>query len=245
MARFPRIVIPGIAHHVTQRGNRRLPVFFSDDDREEYLALLAEGLAASGTRCLAWCLMDSHIHLILVPQGPDGLRACLAEAHRRYTRMVNFREGWRGHLFQGRFASYAMDDAHLLVALRYVENNPVAAGMVAQAGEWPWSSARSHTAGKRVPGDPLTDVAVLGTHVRNWRALLRRGAEAADAAPTPDARADADAAQEDLAELIEARLRTGRPLAAPEWIAEQEQALNMQMAPRKPGRRAKKSDGGK
>src|SRR5687767_1519891 len=99
MARLARIVIPGVAHHVTQRGNRRLPVFFSDDDRKLYLELVREGCARAGVRCLAWCLMDNHIHLILVPEDQDGLRKALGEAHRRYTRAVNFREGWRGYLF--------------------------------------------------------------------------------------------------------------------------------------------------
>ena len=174
MARLARIVLPDVPHHVTQRGNRRLPVFFHDDDRELYLGLLAEAARASDTRCLAWCLMDNHVHLVLVPRTADGLRATLGEAHRRYTRHVNFREGWRGHLFQGRFASYPMDDGHLMAAVRYVEQNPVAAGLVATAADWRWSSARSHVAGKRVADDPLTDVAALGRHVRNWRALLRR-----------------------------------------------------------------------
>jgi putative transposase len=141
MARLARIVVPGVAHHVTQRGNRRLPVFFSDDDRRLYLALLAA-------------------------------------AHRRYTRHVNFREGWRGHLFQGRFASYPMDDAHLMAAVRYVELNPVAAKRVDRAEGWRWSSARSHLAGMRTADDPLTDVAALGRHVRNWRAMLRVALEA-------------------------------------------------------------------
>ena len=118
MARLARIVLPGIPHHVTQRGNRRLPIFFSDDDRSTYLQLLSEAAAASGTRCLAWCLMDNHVHLILLPETADGLRAMLGEAHRRYMRMVNFREGWRGYLFQGRFASYPMDDADRMAAVR-------------------------------------------------------------------------------------------------------------------------------
>ena len=229
MARLARIVIPDVAHHVTQRGNRRLPIFFSDEDRTEYLALLARSCAATTTRCLAWCLMDNHVHLVLVPSSGDGLRAALAEAHRRYTRRINFREGWRGYLFQGRFASYPMDDAHLIAAVRYVENNPVAARMVGRAEDWRWSSARSHLAGKRVPGDPLTDVAALGRHVRNWRAMLRHGAEYGDA--------DADA--EALAETIEARLRTGRPLAAAEWLERQEAELNRALRPRKPGPRPK------
>lgn len=225
MARLARIVIPDVAHHVTQRGNRRLPIFFSDDDRAAYLAELAAALGASGTRCLAWCLMTNHVHLILVPEIADGLRAALGEAHRRYTRRINFREGWRGFLFQGRFASYPMDDAHLIAAVRYVENNPVAAKMVDIAEQWRWSSARSHAAGRRAADDPLTDVAALGRHVRNWRALLRHGAELADSSPESEA----------LAEDIEARLRTGRPLAAADWIERYEAELNRPLAPRKRG----------
>ena len=228
MARLARVVIPHVAHHITQRGNRRLPIFFSDDDRVTYLDLLAASLVVSDTRCLAWCLMDNHVHLILVPATTDGLRAALGEAHRRYTRAINVREGWRGYLFQGRFASYPMDDAHLIAAVRYVENNPVAARMVARAEEWRWSSARSHVAGKRVAGDPLTDVAALGRHVRNWRAMLRHAAELGDA----------DAAGVALA-AIEARLRTGRPLAAVEWVAQQEAALDRPLAPQRRGPKAR------
>jgi putative transposase len=226
MARLPRIVIPSVPHHVTQRGNRRLPIFFGDEDRAAYLALVREGCAAHGVVCLAWCLMDNHIHLILVPETADGLRAALGEAHRRYTRRVNFREGWRGYLFQGRFASYPMNDAHLMVAVRYVENNPVAAKMVAEAGDYRWSSARSHLAGRCVGDDPLTDVAALGQHVRNWRAMLRVGLEAMDSPESVD--------------MIEARLRTGRPLADPEWIADMEARMLRKLAPGKPGPKAKR-----
>ena len=225
MARLARVVIPDVAHHVTQRGNRRQPVFFSDDDRRAYLALVAEAAAASQTRCLAWCLMDNHVHLILVPASADGLRATLAEAHRRYTRRVNFREGWRGYLFQGRFASYPMDDAHLMTAVRYVERNPVAAGLTARAEDWRWSSARSHVAGRRAGGDPLTDVAALGAHVPNWRAMLRHGLEAGEL----------ETAGEAVAEAIEARLRTGRPLGADEWLAAQEAALARPLAQQRRG----------
>ena len=77
---------------------------------------------------LAYCLMPNHVHLIAVPQSADGLRRAIGEVHRRYTRMVNFREGWRGHLWQGRFASFVLDKPYLLTAARYVELNPVAQG---------------------------------------------------------------------------------------------------------------------
>lgn len=225
MARLPRIVIPGVPHHVTQRGNRRLPIFFSDEDREEYLTLIACAAAENGTRCLAWCLMDNHVHLILTPSTPDGLRATLGEAHRRYTRMVNFREGWRGHLFQGRFASYPMDEAHLMAAVRYVENNPVAAKMVERAENYRWSSARSHIGAERTSDDPLTDLEPLRDVAPNWRAMLRHGLDAGIASEEGEA----------IAETIEARLRNGRPLAAEDWIEEQERALGRRLRPCKPG----------
>lgn len=224
MARLARIVIPDVPHHVTQRGNRRMPVFFGDDDRAAYLDLVADACGKRGVTCLAWCLMDNHVHLILVPIQAADLAAALGEAHRLYTRRVNFREEWRGYLFQGRFASYPMDDAHLMAAVRYVENNPVAAGMVTRAEDWRWSSARSHIAGKRVAGDSLTDVAVLGQHIDDWRAMLSHGLEAGG--PVEGG-------------AIEARLRTGRPLADAEWIAAMETRMGRQLAPGRPGPKPK------
>ena len=120
-----------------------------------------------------------------------------------------------------------MDNAHLIAAVRYVENNLVTAGMVTRAEAWRWSSAATHIAGRRAPDDPLTDVAALGRHVRNWRAYLRLGAEAMDDPATLEA--------------IEARIRTGRPLASPEWIAAAEAAIERKLGPQKrgpkPGRR--------
>jgi len=229
MARLARIIIPGAPHHVMQRGNRGQPIFLSDADRILYLDLLRQGCAAARVECLAWCLTDDRVHLILVPQTTDGLRAALAEAHRRYTRHINAREGWTGFLFQGRFASYPMDDAHLMAAVLYVERNPVTAGLAAHAEDWRWSSARSHIAGRRMAGDPLTNVAALGTYVRNWKPMLRHGLETADLAPEREAAAQA----------IEAHLRTGRPLAAQDWIAAQEAALDRKLAPAKRGRKPK------
>lgn len=194
MPRSSRIVVPGVAHHVIQRGNRRQAIFFDDADRRLYLGLLGAACTRHATRCLAWCLMDNHIHLILVPAHADGLRAPLASVHTAYSQHINRAQALDGHLFQGRFASYAMDDAHLMVAVRYVENNPVAAGLVAQAEDWPWSSARAHVS---KASDGLTDVGALGVHVPNWRAMLARGLEAADER-----------------EPIEQALRSGRPLGS-------------------------------
>src|SRR3954469_23445629 len=148
MARLARVVAAGLPHDVAQRGNRRQTVFFGDDDYEAYRMLLSEGCRAAGVAVWAYCLMPNHVHLILVPSDADGLRAALGEAHRRYPRHVNFRENWRGFLWQGRFASFPMDEAYLLACARYVELNPVRARLARRARDWPWSSARAHIGGK-------------------------------------------------------------------------------------------------
>jgi len=196
MARLARIVVPGVAHHVIQRGNRRQEVFFEDTDYGAYLDLISTSCASARVKCLAWCLMPNHVHLILVPHDEDGLRAALAEAHRRYSRRVNAAHGWTGYLWQGRFASYPMDERHLMTAIRYVELNPVRTGLVRRAERWRWSSARAHI--DKTP-DGLTDLKALsGVHC-NWRAMLRRGLAAGDLTP-------------EQISVIEARERTGRPL---------------------------------
>ena len=120
MSRLPRAVMPGVPHHVTQRGNRRQHVFFDDDDYRLYVELMAECCADAGVTVWAWCLMPNHVHLALQPASTDGLRAALARAHRRYTLAVNRRQRWSGFLWQGRFSSTAMDEPHTLMALRYI-----------------------------------------------------------------------------------------------------------------------------
>jgi putative transposase len=216
MPRSARLVFPDIAHHVIQRGNRQQPIVFSDDDRRAYVEILGRALQKHETRCLAWCLMDNHIHLILVPKTTDGLRAPLASAHTTYSQLINRNQNVSGHLFQGRFLSYPMDDAHMMVAARYIENNPVKAGMVARAEDWAWSSARAHITGH---GDKLADVRALGQHVPNWRAMLAEGLEAGD--------------------QIEGALRTGAPLGEKGWRAALEASLGRSFRSVKRGRPAK------
>jgi putative transposase len=223
MARLARIVVPHAAHHVTQRGNRRQDVFFSDDDYAAYRDLVAEACALHSVRCLAWCLMPNHVHLILVPPEPDALRAALADAHRRYSRRINFAKGWTGYLWQGRFASYPMEDVHLMTAIRYVELNPVKAKLVRRAEDWRWSSATAHVFNEP---DGLTDLdAVAGAHT-NWRAMLRDGLEAGDS--TKGAEAE-----------IQAHQRTGRPWGSASFVERLEAATGRQLQPRKPGPKPK------
>ncbi|ESQ16899.1 MAG: transposase [Thiohalocapsa sp. PB-PSB1] len=105
MARRPRIVIPGLSHYVTQRGNRRSPVFFEEGDDEQYLDLLGEAAVGSATEIWCYCLMHNHVHLVAVPSEKDGLPETFADAHRRYTGYINARSTAMGHLWQGRFGS--------------------------------------------------------------------------------------------------------------------------------------------
>jgi putative transposase len=107
MARVARVVAPGLPHDVTQRGNRRQQVFSTDEDFAEYQHLMASSCEGCGTQVWAYCLMPNHVHLIMVPGEEDGLRCAVAEAHRRYTRMIDFRQGWRGHLWQERLHSFS------------------------------------------------------------------------------------------------------------------------------------------
>jgi putative transposase len=219
MARLARIVVPDVPHHVTQRGNRRQPVFFRDEDYAAYRQLVAQALAHEGVRCLAWCLMPNHVHLILTPPSADALRAGLADAHRRYSRAINSAHGWTGYLWQGRFASYPMAEAHLMTAIRYVELNPVRAKLAPRAEDWRWSSARAHVRGRP---DGLTDLdALTGVH-RNWRAMLRHGLEAGDMA-------------DDAVAVIEAHQRTGRPWGDEAFIERLEAETGRRLAKEKPG----------
>src|SRR5208283_4296780 len=121
MARLARVIAPGMPHYVTQRGNRRQQTFFGEEDYQHYLELISRFCRAEQVAIWAYYLMPNHVHLIVVPQSAESLRRAIGEAHRRYTWWIKFREGWRGHPWQGRFASFVMDEDHLLTAARYVE----------------------------------------------------------------------------------------------------------------------------
>ncbi len=170
MARISRIVVPGYPHHLTQRGVRSMDVFHSDDDRHAYLSFLAEEAARFGLEILSWCLMTNHVHFIVVPHSEASLARGFGEAHRRYTRMKNFSQGVRGYLFQGRFGSCVLDQAHLLAAARYVAWNPVVAGMVKSPWEYYWSSARFQCG--IVDQDPLVKDRTLLGLITDWREFL-------------------------------------------------------------------------
>lgn len=220
MARRARIIVPKYPHYVTHWGNSRQQVFFGDDDYAAYIDLMSRSCQEGGAKILAYCLLPNHVNLIAVPAGKDSLRKGIGYADRRYTRRINFREDWCGYLWQGRFASCILDGDYLLAAARYIEMNPVRAGLVKRPEQWRWSSARAHLAGQ---DDALVKVAPLLKEVGDWRSFLRE--------PGP----------EDLGARLRRHAGPGWPLGTKAFIAKLEAQAGRPMAPRRPGRKPRKA----
>ncbi|OGR59784.1 MAG: hypothetical protein A2X34_09600 [Elusimicrobia bacterium GWC2_51_8] len=217
MSRLARVVLPGCPHHITQRGVRSMGVFSCSNDRLEYLRLLKLHGNKHNVLFLAYCLMTNHIHLIAIPEKADSLARAIGEAHRLYTLGINNRLGVRGYLFQGRFYSCPMDEAHTVAAAAYIERNPVRAGMAAKAWEYPWSSARLHVG--LSARNCLTDSKNFFETPDKWRAFL-------DKEPV-------------LPEGFQKNFRTGRPLGSPDFMAKAERLTGRILRPKPPGRQGR------
>jgi putative transposase len=211
-----RVVVPDIAHHVTQRGNRRGDVFFSDDDRRRFLSLLREYSQDCGLELLAYCLMTNHLHLVVVPEHENSLARVLKPVNLCYAQYVNRTQGWCGRLWQERFYSCPMDPGHTLVAVRYVERNPVRAGLVPGAEDYPWSSAAGHT-GRKVDS-LLSDRQSLLSGIDNWSDWLK--------------------ADDDIERVSRLKLytRTGRPLGSETFTEQVELKTGRELRPKPHGR---------
>ena len=214
--------MPGTPHHVTQRGNNRQTVFFVDDDRHAYLALLKQRSEAYDLEIVGYCLMTNHVHLITVPHSEDALAKVIGRTHYLYTQYINRRHGRSGHLWQNRFHSCPLDEAHLWRAMSYIERNPVRAKLVRVAWRYPWSSAAAHCGGK--DGSELLDLAAWLKQWRGdrWKAVLRHPEDAA------------------VVRRIQRCLQTGRPLAADRFISKLEVAIGRRLRPLPVGRPRKK-----
>ncbi len=221
MPRQPRFVVPGLPHHVTQRGVRSTSLFADEGDRELYVELMRAECDRFGVEILAWCLMTDHIHLVAVPERAESLARGVGGAHRRYTRSRNFREGVRGHLFQGRFRSCALDERHLVAAARYVELNPVAAGIVDTADAYAWSSARFHLRASET--DPLVPDRGLKGLLHRWGRFLREGVERIEARREEWAR-------------LEAHASSGMPLGDETFVRRLERTRERRLRPGRGGR---------
>ena len=219
MARLPRVVIPGVPHHITQRGNRRERTFFEEGDYALYLDLLADAAGRAQAQVWSYCLMPNHVHIVLVPSDEDGLWRTFRRLHRDYTGFINARMRTTGHLWQGRYGSVAMDEAHFVTALRYIALNPVRARLVARAEDWRWSSTRALLAGQ---DDHVVTVAPALERVGDFAAFL---GEPFDEALTYAALRKAES--------------VGRPVGSPEWLADMEARLGRPLAPQKRGPKGK------
>jgi putative transposase len=215
MPRFARVVIPGCPHHLIQRGNRRQRVFFSEEDRAFFLTLMGREAAKHGIAIWAFCLMENHVHLIAVPSRSDSFARGFGEAQRRYTLVINTREGWKGFLWQGRFLSYPLDEGHQYRAIRYVERNPVRAGIVERAEDFEWSSARAHV---RKESHPLLAPFPFVRSVRDWAGYLGQ-----------------KESPEDI-RRFEDHERTGRPLGSEDFVKRLERLSGRVLSPGQKGR---------
>ena len=214
MPRMARLVVPGLPHHITQRGSRRQRTFFDDADYVAYLDLIRDTRLAAGVDIWAYCLMPNHVHMVAVPEKKDSLARLLRIAHHRHARRVNAAHGWRGHLWQERFHSFVMDEMHLLAAVRYIELNPVRAGLCKRVEDWPWSSVHAYLHGE---GNGIVNVQPMLALVRDWRAYL--------ALRDPPA----------TIRTLRAHSNTGRPAGSAEFVASLERLSGRTLRKRKPG----------
>lgn len=174
MPRYSRLVVVDAAHHVTQRGNHREPIFAADDDRQLYLDLLREQCRLADLAVLGYCLMTNHVHLIAAPRHERSLAQALGRAHFRYANYFQAKRRTNGHLWQNRFYSCPLSESHLTKAMLYIERNPVRANLTSTALEWPWSSARVHAGGLDRTGLLDSDAWSRRFTPEEWSALLRQ-----------------------------------------------------------------------
>jgi len=221
MARFARVIAPGAAHHITQRGNAQRDVFLTDSDRLVYLQLLGQACQLYGLELHGYCLMPNHLHLIAVPERPDSLARALKDVHGRYAQYLNLRQHTTGHVWQGRYYSCPLDQYHLWEALRYTELNPIRARLVDRAEHYPWSSAAAHCSASGTAGPLQFDLWRTRFDLASWREFLQ------------------DRESEASAEVVRRFTHMGRPLGSPDFVRQWESTLERKLTPSTGGRRAR------
>ncbi len=212
--------------HITQRGVDGRDVFSCDQDRGTYLRLLRNNLGDAQTSVLAWCLMNNHVHLVAIPQREDSLAVLLRRVQGRYSQYFNTRAGRTGHLWQNRFFACILGPEHLWAALRYVERNPVRAGLVVWAGEYAWSSAAAHLSG--VDERRIVDMDWWRSHIQtaDWHQVL---------------------ASEDPETGVRLRKCTysGRPFGGADFVSELSQRFGRFWEPGRPKKQKEPGGGGR
>jgi len=198
MARLARSTIVGYPHQVTQRGNYEQAVFEEDADFRRYLGWLRECADRYNVEIWAYCLMRNHVHYVCVPKTEDGLARTFNTLHMRYAQYFHGKKGLTGHLWRGRFLSCILDDKSVFEEIRFIEMNPVRAGLVERAEDYPWSSARHHVLGE--PDPVMRDACFLEKEVADWRSYL------------------AGKGSEPVLIRTWRSLKTGRPAVDSDWV---------------------------
>ncbi|MGC8881377.1 MAG: transposase [Bryobacteraceae bacterium] len=226
MARKPRFFVPGAPHHVTQRGNHRLPVFDDDRDRECWLDRFFEAASGLNIKVLAYCLMTNHIHVVLTPPEADSISRLMRRIQADYARAVNYHRGTCGHLWHSRYYACPMSEVDALVAMAYVERNPVRAGMVRYAWEYRWSSAHVHVRG--VDDTGRLDLSLWAHYYppERWKEVLRLGIK-----------------EEAWQARFREATRRGLPLGSDEYVRSLSERFERDLAMRPVGRPSRKEIG--
>ena len=202
--------------HITQRGTRRFEVFRDEADRLEFLKLFSKFCREFYLEILAWCLMTNHAHFVAVPGKVDSVHRVFHRTNGKYAMSFNRKYGFVGHLWQERPVTSILDEGHLWNAIRYVERNPVRAGMVVNAADYRWSSAAAHCYGLQDP--LLSSIAVdFAPPMRDWANWL--------------AGVDSDSSERFLRECT----RTGRPCGDDAFVDTVGKITGHDFSRRKPG----------
>ena len=226
MPRIARVVAVGYPHHITQRGNYQQNIFTDDADRRKYLSFLKNEANRYDLSILTYSLMSNHVHFIAVPEKEDSMAKVFKYAHMKYSQYFNKRMRASGHLFQGRFFSCVMDEAHTIACARYIERNAVRAKIVEEPELWEWSSAKIHCG-----VDKQDELGVnkffdyIGYEQKEWKKFI-------DLSDTPNE-----------VKQIRENTRKGRPLGGDNFIKKVEKKLNrfLKLKPRgRPKKRIKK-----
>ena len=215
MPRDARIVCSGVPYHVTQRGNFKMDIFEEDADREKYLDFFKHYKEQFKVKLYAWCLMSNHVHFIVEPSTEKGLADLFKFTHMRYSQYFNRKKGSHGHLWQGRFFSCALDNDHLYEAMRYVELNPLRAGIVQRIDAYHWSSMKEHLGGK---GKIQLDNVKKYLEIEDWKEYLREKGD------------------EEIINNIRKRTKIGKPLGDAKFIKKMEKLSGKKFIYRKSGR---------
>ena len=219
MPRQSRVVVPNFPYHVTHRGNRRQDVFFRDEDREKYKTWLKEYCDRHRLELWAFCLMTNHVHHLVLPHHESSLALTIGQTHGRFAQSQNREYGWTGHLWGNRYFSTPLDEEHMWAAVRYIELNPVRAGLVERAEDYPWSSARAHALGEEE--QLLSPTRPFPGGVGMWSAWLAEGISV------------------ETTKRLRKNTFSGRPTGSDAFVKKLEAALGRSLLPAKPAGRPK------